>query len=144
VSSSAPKTLSEESLPEELAAPRGKNGQLEAEDARHEATRRQLRDSLSIQKAILDAIPDMVWLKDCEGRFLAMNDAFAKASGRTKNELIGRTDFDFWPRDLARRFLDDDIQVMRSGEKKIIEETLAHLTDEPVWIETVKAPVFTD
>ena len=133
-----------EDLLAELAALSEKNLQLEAENARHEETRWQLRNSLSIQKAILDTIPDIVWVKDSDGRFLTMNDAFAKASGRTKEELIGRTDFDFWPIDLARRFLDDDIQVMQSGKKKIIEETLAHSTDEQVWIETIKSPVYSD
>ena len=115
--------------------------ELETQNARHETTKRELGKLLSIQQAILNTLPDIVWLKDAEGRFLGVNDAFAQASGRTRQELIGKTDFDFWPHNLAQRYRDDDIQVMQSGVTKVIEETRVHSTKEQVWIETIKSPV---
>lgn len=125
----------------ELSKLRQKLRDLEAEKDRREQTEQDLRNLLSMHQVILDSIPDIVWLKDVESRFLAVNEAFAKTSRRSRTELIGKTDFDFWPANLAQRYRDDDIDVMKSGVKKVIEETLAHSKEEKVWIETVKSPV---
>ncbi|MBI4964033.1 MAG: SpoIIE family protein phosphatase [Desulfomonile tiedjei] len=128
----------------ELTELRQKVFELESVKVRSERTVQDLRKLLSMQQVILDSIPDIVWLKDVESRFLAVNEAFAKASKRTKEDLIGKTDFDFWPASLAQRYRDDDVQVMKSGVKKVIEETLAHSENEKVWIETIKSPVHDD
>jgi sigma-B regulation protein RsbU (phosphoserine phosphatase) len=101
----------------------------------------QLEKTLIIQKAILDNIADMAWLKDREGRFLAVNAAFESASGINRDQLVGRTDFDFWPQELAQRFRADDEEVMKSCEPKRIEETRARETSKPTWIETIKSPI---
>jgi len=115
--------------------------ELEREKAHSEQATQQLRNLLSMQQVILDSIPDIIWLKDVESRFLAVNEAFARTSRRSKTELIGKTDFDFWPANLAQRFRDDDVEVMRSGIRKVIEETLVHSKEQKVWIETLKSPV---
>jgi PAS domain S-box-containing protein len=119
------------------------------EDLKHEMRERkrastQLQESLIRQNALLDNIPDMAWLKDKNGTFLAVNDQFAKARGIPREELVGRTDFDFWPEELAKRYLEDDQQVMETGQRKIIEETLVHSPDRDVWIETIKSPIYDD
>jgi diguanylate cyclase (GGDEF)-like protein/PAS domain S-box-containing protein len=121
---------------------RRQDAQLRAIQAEHERTKKTLRDTLSRQEAILDNIPDMVWLKDLDSRFLVVNEAFVKASGITKVELIGKTDFDFWPLDLAERYRNDDVEVMRFGKRKKIEETLFQSKAEDIWIETIKSPVY--
>jgi PAS domain S-box-containing protein len=89
----------------------------------------------------LDNIPDMAWLKDKDGNFLAVNEPFAKACGISNEELLGKTDFDFWPQELAQRYRDDDEQVMRTRKRKSIEETLVHREGQNVWIETIKSPI---
>lgn len=131
----------ESELLRELSELRQRIRELEKENARHEKTRGELRNLLSIQQAILNTIPDIVWLKDADSKFLGVNDAFAQTCGKTRQELIGKSDFDFWPHHLAQRYRDDDIAVMKSGVKKVIEETLAHSTEKQVWIETIKSPV---
>jgi PAS domain S-box-containing protein len=103
-----------------------------------------LKVALIVQEAILDNIPDMAWLKDTEGKFLAVNGAFERTSGLSRKVLIGKTDFDFWPETLARRFREDDLEVMRSGEQKRIEETTVREGESPTWIETIKSPVHDD
>ena len=113
-------------------------------DFRRAKAERALVEALDRERAILDTIPDMAWLKDREGKFLAANEAFLKALGIDRDALAGRTDFDYWPAELARRFLSDDVEVMRSGRPKRIEETLIHAQGEPVWIETIKSPIYSD
>ena len=105
--------------------------------ALHAAEARRAR----YQQAVLDNFPFLVWLKDRDGRFLAVNAPFAAAANvATPEEIVGRTDFDVWPADLAARYRADDDAVLRSGASRMVEEPLAR-DGERNWIETFKSPV---
>ena len=103
-----------------------------------------LREKERLQEAILDNIPDIAWLKDKESRFIGANAPFAKACGLASKDLIGKTDFDCWPKELAESYRADDAEVMRSGKRKIIEEPLHDKQGKVTWIETIKTPVFNE
>lgn len=118
------------------------NDDLKYEISEKKRTERKLQKTLIRRNAILDNIPDMAWLKDKDGNFLAVNEPFAKACGISKEELFGKTDFDFWPQELAQRYRDDDEQVMKTRKRKSIEETLVHREGQDVWIETIKSPIY--
>lgn len=133
-----------EHLVDELKSLRLRVRQLEEADSKRQAIEKAPAEALNRQQALLDNIPDMAWLKDKDGRFLAVNEAFVRARGIRRDELLGRTDFDYWPEELSKRYQRDDVEVMRSGKRKNIEETLAHSKGEPVWIETIKSPIYND
>jgi len=103
-----------------------------------------LEDTQNRQKAILDNIPDMAWLKDREGRFIAVNGAFARSCGIKAGEMSGKTDFDVWPRDLAEKYRNDDREVIESGKRKYVEEPLADKEGKIQWLETIKIPIYND
>lgn len=92
-------------------------------------------------RAILDNIPYLVWLKDKDSRFVAVNQAFFRTTGKSgMDEVIGKTDFDLWPRDLAQKYRNDDLDVMDKRMQKLTEE---QSLDKGVssWVETFKAPI---
>ncbi|MDP3540305.1 MAG: PAS domain S-box protein [Azonexus sp.] len=92
-------------------------------------------------RAVLDNLPFPAWLKDTESRFLAVNEAFASTFGAVDAEsLVGKTDFDIAPIDLAEAYRADDRSVIASRQKKMVEE---EIIDQGVrkWFETYKAPV---
>ena len=94
------------------------------------------------QRALLDNQPQLTWLKDREGRFLVVNQAFANACGRASPEhVVGKTDFDVWPKELAEAYLADDEAVMQAGCQKIVEEHIETAAGTR-WVETYKSPVF--
>jgi PAS domain S-box-containing protein len=94
------------------------------------------------QRALLDNFPFMVWLKDEESRFLAVNEAFAKVFGfPSANALIGKTDLDIAPKDLAEAYRADDRAVLESGISKQVEE-LVETDGRRTWFETYKSPVW--
>jgi PAS domain S-box-containing protein len=94
------------------------------------------------QRALLDNQPHLAWLKDVEGRFLAVNKVFAEACGLSLPEaLVGKSDLDVWPRELAEAYRADDAAVMASGRQKAVEEPIASV-DGTRWFETYKSPVF--
>ena len=53
---------------------------------------------------MIDLIPAFIYAKDIGSRFIAMNAALARNMGTTSEQAIGKTDFDFFPRDLAEKF----------------------------------------
>jgi len=105
---------------------------------------RKLRESESRQKAILSNIPDIAWLKDSESRFVAVNEPFGKACGVSPDQLVGKTDLDIWPRELAERYRADDREVMKSGLRKCIEEPLIDKEGSATWVETMKTPIWNE
>ncbi len=103
-----------------------------------------LKETQRAQQAILDNIPDLAWLKDENGRFIATNEPFGQACGIPPEELVGKTDYDVWPRELAERYMADDREVIRSGRVKRVEEPLIDKFGQQIWIDTVKSPIVND
>lgn len=93
------------------------------------------------QKAILDNIPDIAWLKDGEGRFVAVNRAFETSTGQTAEEVIGQTDDQVWPPDMAAKHDAEDEMVMASGRRISIVEPFRRADGSERWVETIKTPV---
>lgn len=96
------------------------------------------------QRAILNNISDIAWLKDLEGKFVAVNEAFAKSCGWKNEKIPGKTDLDIWPLERALKYRSDDLEVINSGERKTLEEILVCQNGERTWIETIKTPVYND
>lgn len=99
----------------------------------------ELRRSSYYLRALIDNIPHLVWLKDTEGRVLAVNRAMAEASGYAAEYILGKTDLELWPRDVAERYCADDREVMTTRRLKTLEESLPMLPN--LLFETFKAPV---
>ena len=91
--------------------------------------------------AIIENQPGMVWLKDKKGKFLAVNQAFAKACGmKTPERVVGKTDLDIWPKRLAQKYRMDDQKVMRKRGSLIVEEPIWDKGGRK-WYETFKTVV---
>ena len=111
-----------------------------------ERTRQRVKE-LETRRGLLQNlvrhIPDLVWLKDTHSVFLACNAPFEKLFGATENEIIGKTDADFLPTDMAASFRDIDALVMSSGQPNRKEEWLvfAGATERRLF-ETIKIPMF--
>jgi PAS domain S-box-containing protein len=103
-----------------------------------------LRSGEHYRRSLLDSFPFMVWMKDEQGRFLAVNQAFATGFGwPSSDSLIGRTDFDIAPRELAEGYRADDKAVLASGCSKQVEE-LIESDGQRQWFETYKSPILAD
>ena len=89
---------------------------------------------------LIDGLPLLLWLKDRDGRFLIVNRSFAEACGQpTPMAVIGRSDLDLWPAEVADAQHADDLAVMASGRPRTRVEQLPH-QGRPLWFETFKAP----
>lgn len=95
------------------------------------------------EKAILTNLPFLVWLKDKESRFLAVNEPFAQMCGFKVDDLVGKTDYDIWPKELADGYVHDDKEVMQKRATKSTEELIQD-DEKRRWHETYKTPIYND
>jgi PAS domain S-box-containing protein len=95
------------------------------------------------QKAILDNIPHLAWLKDNEGRYISVNESFALYHNINASEIIGKTDHDLYSKELADKYHKNDIEVMQSGKRQLVEEVKSTRKGKQ-WIETFKTPIFNE
>ena len=71
----------------------------------HTRTEAALAHERNLLRTLIDNIPDYIYVKDAEGRFLIANAALARRMGAARaEELLGRTDFDYYPKDVAARY----------------------------------------
>ena len=94
------------------------------------------------QQALLDNLPFAVWMKDKEGRFEGANSILLEIVHKKREELVGLTEFEFFPKELAQKLRREDMKVMRSGKKLFLEERNRGVSQEQEWVEVYKAPVF--
>ena len=88
---------------------------------------------------ILDNIPDLAWVKDAEGHYVAVNRAMANTLGfEHPGQMIGKTDFDVHPPDLCRSYRLDDAEVMAANTSKRIEERHVRPDGSSTVVETIK------
>lgn len=97
----------------------------------------------NLLKTVIDNIPDKIYAKDTEGRFIICNKAVAKRMGKSDpEEIIGKTDFDFVEHELAAKFHADEEAIIKSGEPLINhEEPLDHLEGGRRWNSATKVPL---
>ena len=81
-----------------------------------------LRESEERYRHIINALPDPVFVKDEEHRWIVLNDAYCRLMGYRRDELIGKSDFDFFPHEEAEVFWAKDDEVFASGGENINEE----------------------
>jgi len=93
------------------------------------------------QQAILDNIPDMAWLKDKEGRFIAVNEAMGNWTGVNPEEMLGKTGYSYYSLQLAEKYAADDRTVMETRTATTIEDQFVRVDGKIVWLETKKTPI---
>jgi len=98
---------------------------------------------LAMLRAVVASLPDLIYVKDAQSRFLLANKATAEAMGaRDGRDLLGKTDFDFYPRELAEGFFRDERKVIRTGKALVAQdEHIREQDGKTRWILTTKVPL---
>jgi PAS domain S-box-containing protein len=91
------------------------NASLQREIAERNRAEEILRDSEALYSSLVENLPVQVLRKDLEGRFVFANSSFCHLLGRPLEAILGKTDFDFYPAELARKYREDDHWVATSG-----------------------------
>lgn len=107
------------------------------------ARKLSLNDEHGMLRALIDNMPDFMYVKDTHSRFIVANTYTAEAFGEdSPKKLVGKTDFDFCPREIAAAYFEDEQGVMRSGQALYNrEEKAVDRAGNKVDILTTKVPV---
>jgi hypothetical protein len=91
---------------------------------------------------VIESLPDIIYVKDTESRFLLANPAQRKfLSGSSDTDLVGRTDFDFFPAENATAFFNDEQAIIRTGVPVVSQaERMKDFEGVEVWLLTTKVP----
>ena len=102
----------------------------------------QLATERHLLRALIDNLPDLVFLKDAEGRYLLDNPAHMRFLGASEfSEIDGRTPFDFFPDPIARVLHEEDMAIIRSGQPVYDhEQKVADISGHMRWLLTTKIP----
>ncbi|CAN5320338.1 EAL domain-containing protein [soil metagenome] len=127
----------------QLARLEAANAALQAEIAERLATQSAWEAERYILRGLIDLLPEYLFVKDTEGRFLVANAAVAAAIGAASPaDLIGKTEFELLPRDIAQKIADDDHQIIASRMPKLeFEEEHANSAGVRKWLATSKVPL---
>ncbi|MEW6289669.1 MAG: PAS domain S-box protein [Thermodesulfobacteriota bacterium] len=120
----------------------GDNGNSRMEIMERQRLTADLQNACSLLKSLVDSIPDLIFYKDTRGAYLGCNRAFARFVGHPEEEIIGLTDLDLFPRELAGFFRDNDQQILSSGEARCNEEWVAYPDGRRVLLDTLKTPYY--
>ncbi|MGZ3590676.1 MAG: PAS domain S-box protein, partial [Thermodesulfobacteriota bacterium] len=109
-----------------------------------DTTRKQaeeaLQESENYYRTLVQNLPQKIFLKDKNSVYLSCNENFSGDLKMRPAEIAGKTDYDFYPKELAEKYRADDKRIMESGKTEDIEE--GYIQDgKEVIVHTVKTPI---
>ncbi|MFC1813454.1 PAS domain S-box protein [Thermodesulfobacteriota bacterium] len=99
-----------------------------------------LRESEEKHRTLLENIPQKIFFKDTDSIYVSCNKNYAKDLKINSEEITGKTDYEFYPKELAEKYREDDKKIIQLGETEEIEEKYIQ-NGQNVVVQTVKTPV---
>lgn len=105
-------------------------------------TENALRDSEALYQSLVQSLPQNIFRKDRAGRLTFANKHYCQTLKRPLAELLGKTDFDLFPPELAAKYVEDDRMVLEAN--RVFETVEAHHLPEggTIYVQVVKTPVY--
>jgi PAS domain S-box-containing protein len=102
-----------------------------------------LMQERSLLRTVIDLVPDRIYLKDVQSRFILGNRATVQRLGaKARDDFVGKTDFDFYPQEIATPFFEDEQRILKSAEPLVEkEESCMNADASPRWTLTTKIPL---
>jgi PAS domain S-box-containing protein len=120
------------------------NTDLQAQIAERQRMEAELLTERNLLRTVIDNAPEQIYVKDAQSRFVLANTAtMIQLNVNTLDQLLGKTDFDFFPTEQAAQYLADEQVVLRMGQPMINKEESSHdaQSGKPIWSLTTKVPV---
>jgi len=104
---------------------------------------RSVVEERNLLRTLVDSIPDYLYIKDLESRFVVSNAALARSVGQTSPDaVVGKRDTDFAPPELEAQYRSDEMNVMSTGQPLVEHgELVVEASGKRVWVTTTKVPL---
>jgi diguanylate cyclase (GGDEF)-like protein/PAS domain S-box-containing protein len=100
-----------------------------------------LSQERSLLRSIIDSSPDLIFCKDDQGRYIRCNKAVMEFLATTESDIIGKTDFEFYPEREARNYRHSDQLTLQHNTSQFYEETVYGAKGQKGLFETLKTPL---
>ena len=108
--------------------------------------RKQAEETLSELKLLfhllIESLHQNIYAKDVEGRFIFANQRYCETQGKPLEEILGKTDFDLHPPELAEKYRRDDRQVIEMGKTIELEEEHQPIGKDKFFVQVIKTPFY--
>jgi sigma-B regulation protein RsbU (phosphoserine phosphatase) len=101
----------------------------------------ELRTSEALYHSLVETLPQHIFRKDLQGRFTFGNQQFCRSLGKSLAEIVGKTDYDFFPPELAAQYQQDDRRVIESGRSCEKVEEHQPPGGQKMYVQVVKTPL---
>ena len=102
----------------------------------------KLRDSEALYQSLVETLPQNIFRKDLQERFTFANQQFCKVLGKSLEEIVGKTDFDFFPQFMAEKYQRDDRKVIETGQPFTTVEEHQAPGKSKTYVHVVKTPLY--
>lgn len=104
-------------------------------------SREALRESEALYHSLVESLPLNLFRKDTQSQFVFANQGFCDDIGMTLEALLGKTDFDLFPHEIAAKYISDDRRVIETGE--VFEDVEEHpeMDGSTIYVQVMKSPV---
>ncbi len=130
-------------LMKELQELRQRVAELDASERKLKQAEAALAEERNLLRTVIDTLPEYIYAKDAQGRFILCNVTTARLMGATTpDNLIGKSDFAFYPRELAEQYFASEQPILREGKSLLDhEEPNIDATGRAKWDMTTKVPL---
>jgi sigma-B regulation protein RsbU (phosphoserine phosphatase) len=101
----------------------------------------KVRHSEALYHSLVETLPQNIFRKDLEGRFTFGNQKFCETLGRPLEDILGKTDLDFFPAELAEKYRNDDRQMLETGQPYETVEEHQPPGSAKMYVQVVKTPL---
>lgn len=105
-----------------------------------EKVMKELEQNSALMSQVIEELPEKIFLKNQDGKLLMLNSAIAEGYNKPISELIGKSDYDLFPEEMASTYRKIEDEIVSSGEPLTMTEEFPNASGEVRYLYTVKMP----
>lgn len=102
----------------------------------------KIEENINNLDIFIEYIPDLVFIKDINGKYKNCNEIFLNFINKKRDEVIGKTDFEIFTKENAQKFREIDEKILKIEKKELIEERFIHENGSISYFNTTKEPLY--
>ncbi len=108
----------------------------------HIKSEETLKKQAGLINSLLDSTPDLIFYKDNDGVYIGCNPSFAEFAGRKREDIIGKTDYELFSKEVADFFRYNDKEMLKQKKSRNNEEWITYPDGRKILIDTLKTPYY--